>query len=71
MMRFETETLDKSRRPDEQGSNSSLRSRYTSENPKNSEAMPNLREIVISLPNDQRQHHTLHIKKDVLPYALR
>jgi len=27
-------------------------------------------EIVILLPNKQRQHRTLHIKKDVLPYAL-
>jgi hypothetical protein len=24
----------------------------------------------ILLPNDQRQHCTLHIQKDVLPYAL-
>jgi len=28
------------------------------------------REIVILLPNNQRQHRTLHIQKDVLPYAL-
>jgi hypothetical protein len=30
----------------------------------------NEREIGISLPNNQRQHRTLHIQKDVLPYAL-
>ena len=29
------------------------------------------RDIVIVLPNNQRQHHTLHIQKDVLPYAMR
>ena len=29
------------------------------------------REIGILLPNNQRQHRTLHIQKDVLPYALR
>jgi len=29
-----------------------------------------LREIDILLPNDQRQHRTLHIQKDVLPDAL-
>jgi len=29
-----------------------------------------LREIGILLPNNQRQHRTLHIQKDVLPYAL-
>ena len=29
-----------------------------------------LREIGIVLPNSQRQHRTLHIQKDVLPYAL-
>jgi len=28
------------------------------------------REISIVLLNNQRQHRTLHIKKDVLPYAL-
>jgi len=28
------------------------------------------REMGISLPNSQRQHRTLHIQKDVLPYAL-
>jgi len=28
------------------------------------------REIGVLLPNNQRQHHTLHIQKDVLPYAL-
>jgi hypothetical protein len=27
--------------------------------------------LLFSLPNNQRQHHTLHVKKDVLPYALR
>ena len=27
-------------------------------------------EIGILLPNNQRQHRTLHIQKDVLPYAL-
>ena len=27
--------------------------------------------IGILLPNNQRQHRTLHIQKDVLPYALR
>ena len=27
-------------------------------------------EIGIVLPNNQRQHHTVHIQKDVLPYAL-
>ena len=27
-------------------------------------------EIGISLPNNQCQHRTLHIRKDVLPYAL-
>ena len=27
-------------------------------------------EIGIQLPNDQRQHRTLHIYQDVLPYAL-
>ena len=26
--------------------------------------------IGILLPNNQRQHRTLHIQKDVLPYAL-
>jgi len=29
------------------------------------------KEIGISLPNNQRQHRSLHIQKDVLPYALR
>ena len=29
------------------------------------------REISILLPNNQRQHRTLHDQKDVLPYALR
>ena len=29
------------------------------------------REIGILLPNNQRQHRTLHIQEDVLPYALR
>ena len=33
-------------------------------------ARPTLNEIGILLPNDQRQHRTLHIQKDVLPYAL-
>ena len=28
------------------------------------------REIGILLPNNRRQHRTLHIQKDVLPYAL-
>ena len=28
------------------------------------------REIGILLPNNQRQHRTLYIQKDVLPYAL-
>jgi len=28
------------------------------------------REIGISLPENQRQHRTLHIQDDVLPYAL-
>ena len=28
------------------------------------------RGIGILLPNDQRQHRTLYIQKDVLPYAL-
>ena len=28
------------------------------------------RQIGILLPNNQRQHCTLHIQKDVLPYAL-
>ena len=32
--------------------------------------LPDEREIVILLPNNQRQHRTLHIQKDVLPYAL-
>ena len=27
------------------------------------------REIGILMPNNQRQHRTLHIQKDVLPYA--
>ena len=27
------------------------------------------REMSISLPNNQRQHRTLHIQKDVLPYG--
>ena len=27
-------------------------------------------EIGVSLPNNQRQHSTLHIEKDVLPHAL-
>ena len=27
-------------------------------------------EIIFSLPNNQRQHRTLQIQKDVLPYAL-
>ena len=27
-------------------------------------------EIGILLPNNQRQHRTLHIQRDVLPYAL-
>jgi len=31
---------------------------------------PALPEIGILLPNNQRQHRTLHIQKDVLPYAL-
>ena len=30
----------------------------------------NLKEIGILSPNDQRQHRTLHIQKDVLPDAL-
>ena len=29
-----------------------------------------LLEIRILLPNKQRQHRTLHIQKDVLPYVL-
>ena len=29
-----------------------------------------VREIGILWPNTQRQHRTLHIQKDVLPYAL-
>ena len=29
-----------------------------------------VRHISISLSNNQRQHQTLHIQKDVLPYAL-
>ena len=29
-----------------------------------------LKEIGILWPNNQRQHRTLHIQKDVLPYAL-
>ena len=33
-------------------------------------ARTDLPEIGISLPNNQRQHRTLHIQKDVLPYAL-
>ena len=28
------------------------------------------REIGVFLPNNQRQNRTLHIQKDVLPYAL-
>jgi len=28
------------------------------------------RDIGILLPNNQRQHRTLHIQEDVLPYAL-
>ena len=28
------------------------------------------RENVILLPNNQRQHRTLHIQEDVMPYAL-
>jgi len=28
-------------------------------------------EIDIILPNNQRQHRSLHIQKDMLPYALR
>ena len=31
---------------------------------------PAQRDIVILLPNNQRQHRTLHIQKDGLPYAL-
>jgi len=31
---------------------------------------PSQREIGIVLPNNQRQHHTLHIQKDVQPYTL-
>ena len=31
---------------------------------------PRLKEIGISLPNDQRLHRILHIQKDMLPYAL-
>jgi len=31
---------------------------------------PGLREIGMSLPNNQRQHRTVHIQKDVLTYAL-
>ena len=30
-----------------------------------------VREIGILFPNNQRQHRTLHIQKDVLPYALK
>jgi len=33
-------------------------------------AKKQVREIGILLPNNQRQHRTLHIQKDVLPYAL-
>jgi hypothetical protein len=33
--------------------------------------MMSARAIGILLPNNQRQHRTLHIQKDVLPYALR
>ena len=29
-----------------------------------------VREIGMLLPNNQRQHHTVHLQKDVLPYAL-
>ena len=29
-----------------------------------------IRENGIVLPNNQRQHRTLHIQKDVLPYAV-
>jgi len=29
-----------------------------------------LAEIGILLPNNQRQHRTLHIQQDMLPYAL-
>ena len=31
---------------------------------------PRLKKIGILLRNNQRQHRTLHIQKDVLPYAL-
>ena len=33
-------------------------------------ARPRLSEMGILLPYNQRQHRTLHIQKDVLPYAL-
>jgi len=29
-----------------------------------------LREVGILLPNNQHQHRTMHIQKDMLPYAL-
>jgi len=32
--------------------------------------VPTPLEIGILLPNNQRQHRTLHTQKDVLPYAL-
>ena len=31
-------------------------------------SLPEGREIGISLPNNQRQHRTVHIQKNVLPY---
>jgi len=31
---------------------------------------PSFQEVGILLPNNQRQHRTLHVPKDVLPYAL-
>ena len=36
----------------------------------NTKRMSTRREIGILLPNNQHQHRTLHIQKDVLPYAL-
>ena len=34
-----------------------------------SKSSASLLEIGILFPNNQRQHRTLHIQKDVLPYA--
>ena len=38
--------------------------------PRSSTRRPCSREIGILLPNNQRQHRTLQIQEDVLPYAL-